>query len=164
MHPIRPFGPGSSSCASALARGGRKEVGAAPVRFSPAFRGALYTVAEALFSSSEGPPRREHLDAVVSGATDYLFHAGLRTRIIFRVTLFLLTWIVPLFWLRPPLLLQGLNRRAQTLDRIEQSVLGLPLFLVKALLCMLYYEIPEVASRMGYDGEPLVVIGEGRVS
>ena len=95
------------------------------------------------------------MDYVVTDTVDYLRYVGARTRIVFHVTLFLLVWVLPCFWLRPPLVFQSLVKRTQTLAKIEASPLALPLFLVKAVLSKNYYQKPEAAREMGFDGKPL---------
>jgi hypothetical protein len=70
-----------------------------------------------------------------------------------RLSLWCITWLAPLYLLRP-LPLRWLRRTTQirALERYEQGLLGLTLLAVKAWLCIIYYEHPDAAREIGFDG------------
>ena len=120
----------------------------------PRSLGALRIVAEAIFSSRMGPPASERLDWLCSEVNDFVWHAGGRVRWLIRLSLLALNILAPLTILRLP----GLSRlqvkeRARALARLEHTRAGAPVLAVKALLCMVYYEHPEVAQEVGYDAQ-----------
>ena len=45
--------------------------------------------------------------------------------------------------------------RTRALERMERGPFGLAVFGAKAVLCILWYEHPEVARAVGYDGRCL---------
>lgn len=113
-----------------------------------------YAVAQALFSTEQGPPSEERLRWLVTELRDFLSHIGTRARIIYRLSLFLVAWIAPFWgWRLPPLRWLSVQRRIRILNRFERSLFGAPLLAVKAILCILYYEHPEVAKAIGFDGK-----------
>lgn len=122
--------------------------GAAEVQFSAGFRRSLIAVAEALFTGPDGPPPAERLTFVVEDITDFLRHAGKRGRMIYRLALFAVVWIAPLTRLRRPLHAVPVNERIRRLERIEKTVFGLAFFLVKTILCILYYEHPDAEAEL----------------
>ena len=71
----------------------------------------------------------------------------------FRLALFAVTWLSPLLALRPPPLgLWSLPVRTRALERLERTPLSLALLAVKAMLSIPYYEHPDVAAEIGFDG------------
>lgn len=109
--------------------------------------------AEALFSTEEGPPPAERLDWLVGQMGDYLERAGPAARLIFGLALFVVTWLAPLFIWRPPTL-RGLEveERIKALTRMEESFASAPVLAVKAFLCVVYYEHPDVQREVGHVG------------
>ena len=117
---------------------------------------ALFPIAEALFTTTAGPPPAARLHWLCLEMRDFLSRAGGRARLLFRLALFLATWIAPLWILRlPPLGLLNREQRIDALNRLEASTLGPPLFALKAIVSLVYYEHPEAAAELGFDGLPL---------
>jgi len=118
---------------------------------------ALFHIAEALFTTDEGPPPEARLRWLCHEMGDFLSRAGGRARLVFAVALFLGTWMAPLWVMRlPPLSLLSRERRIEALDRLEASAIGTPLFALKAITSLIYYEHPDAAAELGFDGRPLV--------
>lgn len=76
---------------------------------------------------------------------------------VFAFALFCLTWLAPLWSFSLPTLGSlSLEKRAHALERWERSPFGMTLFAVKAILCILWFEHPDAAAHMGFDGRPLI--------
>jgi hypothetical protein len=87
---------------------------------------------------------------------DFLNHAGTRSRLIFWAALFVVIWLSPLLVLRPPPLgLWPLSVRTRALERLERTPLALVLLAIKAMLSIPYYEHPDAAAEIGFDGRCL---------
>ena len=113
----------------------------------------LRTVAEAVFSGTDGPPPAERITWLANEFEDYLNRAGTRARLIFRLALWAVVMLAPLFVGRLP----GLHRlalatRVRALTKMEESFLSGAVLAVKAFMCVLYYEHPEVQREVGYVG------------
>ena len=121
--------------------------------------------AEALFSTEAGPPPAARLDWLVGEMGDYLHRAGPAARFIFGLALFAVTWCSPLFIFRLPTL-RGLDveTRIKALTRMEESFAAAPVLAVKAFLCVVYYEHPDVQREVGYVGPATfpMSLGPGR--
>lgn len=120
---------------------------------SPKTVRALSAIAEALFSRGGTPPPRERLEWVALEAEDFLARAGLRTRFVLSLLVWLVCVLSPLTvgrFARLPSL--PLNERIVALAALERRF-GEPLLAVKAVLCLLYYEHPDGARDAGFDGE-----------
>lgn len=101
--------------------------------------------AEALFTTSAGPPEASRIDWLVEDFGRFLAAATPRARLVMRLCLFASTWLAPLFVLRPvPLSWLPLPKRIEALERLEASFLGPAALAPKAMLCMLWLEHPEV--------------------
>jgi hypothetical protein len=111
------------------------------------------SVAEALFTTEAGPPPAERLDWLVDDLDDFLARAGTRGQRVFRLCLFAISVIAPLLVFRflPYRFLSG-PTRSRALERMERSVFALAVFGAKAVLCIVYYEHPDAAANIGYDG------------
>ena len=117
---------------------------------------SLYKVAEALFCAPEGPPPPARLRWLCAEVDDFTARVGSRSRKVFRLSLFLVVWIAPLLLLRPlPARFGSVERRVTLLGRIERSALCFPLLAVKAILCIIYYEHPDSAREISFDGRCL---------
>lgn len=119
-------------------------------------RRELGALAQALFCTDSGPPTQAHVDWVVEDAADFLQRAGARTRFVLTFSLLAVVWLSALCARR----LRSLSRlslaeRVAALERLERSPFSPPLLGVKALLSLLYYEHPEAARRVGFDGRCL---------
>jgi hypothetical protein len=110
-------------------------------------------VAEALFTTDEGPPPEERLDWLCDELDDFFAHAGGRALFVFRLCMLAISVLAPLLCMRlPPF--RGLPRedRFRALERMERSALALAVFGAKTTLCIVYYEHPDAARAIGFDG------------
>ena len=113
----------------------------------------LRAVAEALFATSAGPPSAERIDWLLLEIEDFLARAGPRTRFVLGLAVFAVNLLAPLLVLRFISLRRlPLAQRVHALRNLENSPLAAPLFAVKALLSLIYYEHPEAAREVGFDG------------
>lgn len=91
---------------------------------------------------------------------DVLAKAGGRGVQAYRVSLWVVSWIAPILILRRPRFARlSQEDRVRALARIEQSRLKTLLFALKALLCIVYFEHPDAAEHVEFDG---VAMREGR--
>lgn len=123
----------------------------------------LRSIAEAIFFGPAGPPAPERLQWLVAEADDFLAHAGARTRFLIRLSAWLVNAFAPwaIFRFRP-LRRLPLEERIAALSRLERSQLSAPLLAIKALLSLLYYEHPDAAREVGFDGQCLAQVRVSR--
>lgn len=114
---------------------------------------ATRAVAETLFTTEEGPPPEARLDWMLDEVDDFVAQSGSRARVVYGLCLLGISAAAPLFVLRPPPF-RKLSRplRAHALERMEASPLGLAVFGCKAIVSIVYYEHPDAALAVGYDG------------
>lgn len=118
---------------------------------------ATHAFAETLFTTVEGPPPKERLDWLVDDLDDFFAQAGTRARFAYRLCLWAVSLFAPLLIFRlPPFRRLSRERRTHALERMERSFLGLAVFGAKAVVCLVYYEHPEAARFIGYDGSCLL--------
>lgn len=116
----------------------------------------VYAFAEVLFATAEGPPSPARLRWLCHQLDDFLSRIGSRARRLFRLSLWVVSVLAPLFAFRlPGLRFWSFATRERALDRMERSLLGATILPVKAILGILWYEHPDVAASVGFDGQPL---------
>ncbi len=112
-------------------------------------------IAEALFHDGIAPPPAERVAWLEGDVRDFLGRATGRARAMFRLCVFVVVWVGPLWALSlPPLTRLSVAGRIAVLERLERSPLGFAFFGAKALLCLMYYEHPDAARELGFDGHP----------
>jgi hypothetical protein len=113
----------------------------------------LRAFAESLFANGDTPPPAARLDWVMAEMEDYLIRAGSRARLVFRASLFAVSAVAPLFvGSLAPLHRLDVARRVKALHAMEASFASAPILAVKAFLCVVWYEHPEVQQSVGYQG------------
>lgn len=118
---------------------------------------AVAAIGEVVFESARTAPPRARLAWLGHQVEDFLNHVSAQSRLVFRLSVWAVTWLAPLMILRPvPIQWLAPATRARALDRFERSFLGLSLFAVKAILCIIYYEHPDAAEEIAFDGRCLV--------
>ena len=124
-------------------------------------QGALHTtraVAEALFSRDDQPPPAERLDWLMDEYADLMARTTGRGRLMFWAAATAIGWAAPLMIRRvTPLAQLALPERVRALRALEASPLAGVLIALRALLCIVYYEHPDVARAAGLPLGPLVV-------
>ncbi len=106
--------------------------------------------AEALFAGPQGPPPSERLDWLMAELEDFTAQAGAQARLLLRGGLMAASWLAPpLVGKVPPLARLSISDRCHALEKLERTPAGLPLLAVKAMLCILYYEHPDVLRETG---------------
>lgn len=119
----------------------------------------LVTIAEAVFATASGPPPPARLDWLAIELEDFLARAGARTRFVLWLARLAVAVLAPLSIARfVPLARLPVAERSRALSRLEHSFLGAPVLAVKALLCVLYYEHPDAAREVGFDGKCLTSV------
>lgn len=113
---------------------------------------------EAVFArSGEGgalsPPPEARVAWVCSEIDDFLARVTVRSRLVVLLSLFAVSVLAPLFVRRLGSLASlGLAERVDALSRLEESSLSPALLAVKALASVHYYEHPDAAREVGFDG------------
>jgi hypothetical protein len=120
---------------------------------TPRMLRAARALAEAIFSTEAGPPPPERLDWLVRELDDFLARVGSRTRLVLWLSVFAVSWLAPLLSFRLlPLRALPLPKRIDALERLERSHAAMALLATKAILSILYYEHPDAAREVGFDG------------
>jgi len=113
----------------------------------------LQAIAEAIFATEAGPPPPARIRWLCAEMDDLLNHAGPTARTFLRAATLAVAAAMPVFGRRPlPIERMSLAARIKALDRLEHSFAVAPLLAVKAVLCILYYEHPDAAREVGFDG------------
>lgn len=125
---------------------GERLVGARTVR-------AASAIASAVFASGSEPPPPERLSYLEREFEDFLARSGPRARLMLSFMIWLVALAAPLLIGKlGPLGALAQKDRVRALDRLERGF-GEPLVAVKAILCLIYYEHPDAAREVGFDGE-----------
>jgi hypothetical protein len=102
---------------------------------------------------ADGAPPPDRLAWLRADADDFLSRAGAKSRVLLRLSLLAVSVLAPLSIGRiPPLARLSLADRSRAITKLEQGPFALPLLAVKAILCILYYEHPDAAREIGFDG------------
>ena len=110
-------------------------------------------IAEALFHDGSSAPPADRIAWLESEVRDFLARSTGRARFMFRLCVFVIVWVGPVWALSlPPLTWMSPEARIAVLERMERSVLAFAFFGAKALLCLMYYEHPDAAREVGFDG------------
>ena len=113
-------------------------------------------IAEVMFADEIGAPDRGRVDWLCAQTKDFVDSVGGKTALIFRLSVTATSWLSPLFVGKlPPITRLSFRDRVSALNRYEASPLGLSVFAVKAFLSMHWFEHPEVAREVGFDGQPM---------
>jgi hypothetical protein len=121
----------------------------------PATIRAASAIAEAVFARGGQPPPAERISWLEREFEDFLARSGTRSRVVLSVMVWLVSLLAPLF-IRRVVTLRSLSvpDRVRALTRLEKGF-GEPLLAIKAMLCLLYYEHPDAAREVGFDGQCL---------
>lgn len=115
-------------------------------------------IAEALFHDGTSVPPADRIAWLEGEVRDFLGRATGRARFMFRLCVFVVVWLGPLWALSlPPLTWMKPARRVEVLEHMETGLLAFAFLACKALLCMMYYEHPDAAREVGFDGHPASV-------
>lgn len=113
-------------------------------------------VGEVLFATEDGPPPPERMAWLAAQIEDFMARVQRRPAFVFRASLFALSWVAPLLvWRVAPLRALSYETRTRALPRLERTPLAVAVFAVKAMLCIVYYEHPDAAAAIGFDGRCL---------
>jgi hypothetical protein len=117
---------------------------------------AALAIGSAVFGRGQSPPPPERLDYLGREFEDFLVRSGPRARAMLTVMVWLVALLSPLC-IGKLGTLAALSQadRVRALDRLERRF-GEPLVAVKAILCLIYYEHPDAAREIGFDGECLL--------
>jgi hypothetical protein len=124
-----------------------------PAPVPTGWKRALAAVAEAVFADEDGAPDRQRIYWVVDQTRQYAEDVGGKATLVFRLGLFATNWVAPLFAGKlPPMRRLSVADRVRALESYEASPLGLSLFAVKVFLSIPWFEHPDVAREVGFDG------------
>ena len=133
------------------------------VGLGPWSKRAVSAVIEALFaraSEVDGdvtPPPAERVTWVTGEVDDFLSRASTRSYAIVLLSLVVVSVVAPLLSRRfTSLASLSPKERVHVLERFEKSGFAPALLAVKALLSVHYYEHPDAAREVGYDGACLL--------
>ena len=125
------------------------------VGLGPRAERAARAVIEAVFAPAEGEVPPERVTWVCREIDDYLARVTTRSYAIVLLSLFVVSVAAPLLVRRlGPLASLAPKDRVIALEHLERSALSPALLAVKALLCVHYYEHPDAAREIGFDGAP----------
>ena len=111
-------------------------------------------LAEAYFSDENGPPPAARLDWLIEEIDDFVRHAGPRARLTFQGATKAVSALAPVaIGKLPPLRGLTLEDRVRAIEKFEATQLGLAALGAKAMLCIIYYEHPDAAREIGFDGK-----------
>jgi hypothetical protein len=128
-------------------------------------RRRVAAVAEALFHDGERAPDAARVAWLAGDVAHFLAASTGRARALFGLCLWVVTWLgPPLALALPPLGRLGHARRVAVLERMERGPLAFAFLGVRALLCMMWYEHPDSAREVRYDGHPAMLVRLGRKS
>lgn len=130
---------------------------------SPWTKRAAVAMAEALYATREGPPSAERLTRLTEDLDDFTRRAGPQARRSLWLCLVAVSLMVPMFLRRFAAFASlPVQARIEGLARMEASPLGVAFFGAKAILCIVWYEQPEGAAHVGYDGQCLTALRRAR--
>lgn len=113
----------------------------------------LIAIAEALYLRDDGPPPPQRLEWLAHQMDDFITHAGPRTRLVLRGSIAAVAKGVPLHGRHlAGIATMPVEARLQALERAERGPLALACFAVKAMSSILWYEHPDAAREIGFDG------------
>ena len=105
-------------------------------------------MAEALFADGD-EVNTARIDLVIRDLDDFLGRAGARPRLIFALCVTVLSWFAPLWIGRFTTLSDlSLSERSRALHKAEGGLLGPPVLAAKAILCVLWFEHPDVSREV----------------
>lgn len=117
------------------------------------WRRSFFSIAEVLFAQEGEPPPPQRLRWLCEKTRLFAEDVGGRGIFAFRAGVFLAEWVAPvLVGQLPPLRQLDFHTRVEALERMERSPLGLALFAVKGVACINYFEHPDTARAVGFDG------------
>lgn len=117
----------------------------------------LHALASVLFAKDNQPPDDARLNWAVRQIDDFLTKVGGRGAFVYRTSLFVVSWLAPLFvFSLPKMRSLSFEKRIHALERFESGPMGMMLFALKALLCIVWFEHPDSAKEIGFDGKGLL--------
>lgn len=126
---------------------------------SASTRGDVRAFGEAVFARRDGPPPDERMRWLVDDVDDFVAHLNTRSYLLFRLCLFVVTWIAPLLVLRFARLASLPHEtRLEALEALERSPAALALFGARAIVSLVYYEHPDAAREIGWDQKCLTEV------
>lgn len=110
-------------------------------------------IAEVLFQTDAGPVDPARLAWVKDEFRSFLGHAGPWARFLAGACSLFTTVLGPLLCGKfSGFASLPIEERLRVLERLEASPFALVLLGIKTMLCILYYEQPEAAAEIGFDG------------
>jgi hypothetical protein len=135
------------------------------VGLGPWSKRAVHAVIEAVFARAGAngdvtPPPEARVAWVTAEIDDFLARASSRSYAIVTLSLVVVSIVAPLLSRRfTSLASLTPSERVHALERFERSRFAPALLAVKALLAVHYYEHPDAAREVGYDGACMITPG-----
>jgi hypothetical protein len=135
------------------------------VGLGPWSKRAVHAVIEAVFARAGAngdvtPPPEARVAWVTAEIDDFLARASGRSYAIVTLSLVVVSIVAPLLSRRfTSLASLTPSERVHALERFERSSFAPALLAVKALLAVHYYEHPDAAREVGYDGACMITPG-----
>lgn len=131
------------------------------VGLGPSQQRAMRALIEAVFARKSGDdvvaPPEPRISWVCAEIDDFLSRVTTRSRLVVLLSLFAVSVIAPLLARRfGGLASLALSDRIHALELFERSPLAPALLAVKALVSLHYYEHPDAAREVGFDGACMV--------
>ncbi len=115
---------------------------------------SLGTLAEVVFATEDGPPSPDRIRWFIHEFDDFISRTGVRSRLIVGAAMGVVSRLSPLLALRPgPLHRLSSERQVLALERLEKSPAAAALLATKAAMCLVWFEHPEAAAEIGFDGK-----------
>lgn len=106
---------------------------------------------EALYANEDGPPPRDRMDWLMGELDDLLTRAGWRSAGFYKFGLTLVSYLAPLFIFKlRPLWKLPLEERLRALRKMEATPAAALVLGCKTMVCIMYYEHPDVLREAGY--------------
>lgn len=120
--------------------------------FSDATRRDVRAFSEAFFSADGGAPDADRMEWFLDDLGDFIGRMPPRTQGMFQLLVVVPTYVAPLMVRHVGRLADlPIPERIEALEKLERSPLGMPLFAMKAMTSLVYYEHPDAAREINWD-------------
>lgn len=114
-------------------------------------------VGEVILAPPTGPCDAQRLGWVCDEVQSFVDEVGGKGAFVFKLGLFLVEWVAPIWSFKlPRFRTMDFETRVRVLEKFESSPFGMTLLAVKLFLCIPYFEHPDTAPEVGFDGAPLI--------
>ena len=116
----------------------------------------VHALGAVMFARRDGPPADARLNWLCREVERLNGAMRGQPNLVFKASLFAVSVFAPLLIFRlPPFRRLKFGTRVRALERFERSIFGMTLFALKAIMCIIWFEHPEEARAIGFDGSCL---------